>query len=62
MREIILNVLSELACRDTNSCQINLQSEAAQIMIADKIETALRPYINEIIEDVACCGSDCKDR
>jgi hypothetical protein len=31
-------------------------------MIADKIETALRPYINEIIEDVACCGSDCKDR
>ena len=62
MREIILKVLSEVACPNTSTCQINLQAESAQIMIADKIEIALRPYINEIIEDITCCGSNCGDR
>jgi thiamine phosphate synthase YjbQ (UPF0047 family) len=56
MREIILKVLSEVACGNTGSCQINLQSESAQIMIADKLEKALQDNLNEAIESV-CCGS-----
>ena len=60
MREVILKVLSEVACSDTGSCQINLQAESAQIMIADKIEKALQKYLNQTIEDV-CCGGGCHD-
>jgi|TARA_B110000305_G_C19417431_1_gene628813 thiamine phosphate synthase YjbQ (UPF0047 family) len=56
MREIILKVLKEVACKNTGSCQINLQSESAQIMIAEKIEKALQENINETIENV-CCGA-----
>lgn len=55
MREVILKVLSEVACSNTGSCQINLQAESAQIMIADKLEKALRKDLNQTIEDV-CCG------
>lgn len=58
MREIILKVLSEVACSNTGTCQINLQSESAQIMIADKIEKALQEHLNQTIEDV-CCGGEC---
>jgi thiamine phosphate synthase YjbQ (UPF0047 family) len=58
MREIILKVLSEVACPNTGTCQINLQSESAQIMIADKIEKALQEHLNQTIEDV-CCGGEC---
>jgi len=58
MREIILKVLKEVACKNTGSCQINLQSESAQIMIAEKIEKALQENINETIENV-CCGGGC---
>ena len=60
MKEIILKVLSEVACSDTGSCQINLQAESAQIMIADKIEKALQEHFNQTIEDV-CCGGGCHD-
>mgnify|MGYP003668075242 CR=1 FL=1 len=47
MKEIILKVLNEIAGGSTGNCQINLQSESAQEMIAHKIEIALRPHISE---------------
>jgi len=52
MKEIILKVLNDIACRNTGSCQINLQSESAQQMIAEKINLALQPHIAQIIEDI----------
>ena len=52
MREIILKVLSEVACGNTGTCQINLQSESAQIMIADKLEKELRPFMQSMMEEV----------
>jgi hypothetical protein len=52
MKEIILKVLSEVACGNTGTCQINLQSKSAQEMIAAKIDLALQPYIAQIIEDI----------
>jgi hypothetical protein len=52
MREIILKVLSEVACGNTGHCQINLQSESAQIMVADKITEQLDPYFRNIIEEI----------
>lgn len=54
MKEIILKVLSEVACGDTGSCQINLQSKSAQIMIADKLEESLKVYMSDFIEDIIC--------
>ena len=57
MREVILKVLSEVACGNTGTCQINLQSESAQIMIADKLEKALQEHLNDTIENVVCCGA-----
>lgn len=66
MREIILKVLSEVACPNTGTCQINLQAESAQIMIADKLEKELRPYMQSMLEGVllsdvdnGCCGGGC---
>lgn len=52
MREIILKVLSEVACGNTGYCQINLQSKSAQIMVADKIVEKLDPYFKNMIEEV----------
>ena len=52
MREIILEVLGEVACGNTGHCQINLQSESAQIMVADKIVEKLDPYFKNIIEEI----------
>ena len=52
MKEIILKVLNEIACGNTGTCQINLQSASAQEMIAQKIEIALRPHMGQIIEDI----------
>jgi hypothetical protein len=52
MKEIILKVLSEIACNNTGTCQINLQSESAQIMIADKLEDQLSKYVKQLIEDI----------
>ena len=49
MREIILEVLSEVACNNTGTCQINLQSKSAQIMIADKLMEKLEPLNPSII-------------
>jgi hypothetical protein len=57
MREIILKVLSEVACGNTGHCQINLQSESAQIMVADKIVEELDPYFRNIVEEIVTGAS-----
>ena len=54
MRQIILKVLSEVACKDADYCQINLQSESAQIMIADKLMDELNPHVQHLIEEIIC--------
>jgi hypothetical protein len=67
MKEIILKVLSEVACGNTGTCQINLQSESAQEMIASKLEPELQRYMQEIVECAVmggsdqCCGGGCHD-
>ena len=62
MKKIILDILNEICCSNTNTCQINMQSESAREMIADKISQGLEPYVNEkmgnLIEDVIC-GDSC---
>ena len=52
MKEIILKVLSEIACSNTSYCQINLQSKSAQEMIAGKMEKELNKYVQELVEDI----------
>ena len=52
MKEIILKVLNEVACGNTGSCQINLQSESEQIMIAEKITEGRDPYVRDLVEDI----------
>ena len=54
MKQIILKVLSEIACNNTGTCQINMQSESAREMIANKLEVELDKYVNQIIEDIIC--------
>ncbi len=54
MRDIILKVLSEVACKNTGSCQINLQAKSAQVMIADKLMEKLNPHVQHIIEEIIC--------
>ena len=67
MKEIILKVLSEFACGNTGTCQINLQSESAQEMIANKLEPELQRYMQELVECAVmggsdqCCGGGCHD-
>ena len=67
MKEIILKVLSEVACGNTGACQINLQSQSAQQMIADKLEPELQKYVQRVIENVVmggsdqCCGGGCHE-
>lgn len=67
MKEIILKVLSEVACSNTGTCQINLQSESAREMIANKLEPELQKYAQEMVELAVmggsdmCCGGDCHD-
>ena len=52
IKNIILKILNEIACKNTGSCQINLQSESAQIMLADKITEGLDPYVRDLVEDI----------
>ena len=67
MKEIILKVLSEVACGNTGTCQINLQSESAREMIANKLEPELQRYMQELVECAVmggsdqCCGGGCHD-
>ena len=60
MKEIILKVLSDIACGNTGSCQINMQSESAREMIANKLSKELEPYVQqkmtEIVENAVCGG------
>ena len=64
MREIILETLNNI---DTN-CQINFGAESARIMIADKLELALKNHVLMLMEDMSCppnedrcCGGDCHE-
>ena len=43
MKQIILKVLSEIACNNTGSCPINMQSESAREMIANKLVNTQLP-------------------
>ena len=67
MKEIILKVLNEVACGNTSICQINLQSESAREMIANKLESELQKYVQEIVENAVmggsdqCCGGGCHE-
>ncbi len=53
MKQIILEVLKSFGCQKSGqSCQINLQSSAAQEMIADALEKELNKYVQELVEDI----------
>ena len=54
MKQIILKVLSEIACNNTGSCPINMQSESAREMIANKLEVELNKYMTNKIEEIVC--------
>lgn len=58
MEQIILNTIKQYACGNTGSCQINMQSEVAQNILAERIMKDLEPYINlkisNLIEDIVC--------
>ena len=60
MKQIILKVLSEIACGNTGTCQINMQSESAREMIANKLSEELEPYVQqkmtEVVENAVCGG------
>lgn len=62
MKEIILNVLKEVACSNTGTCQINLQSESAQEMIANKLLDKLEPFMQnetmQLVEDIILSNGD----
>tara|TARA_A100001011_G_C13868377_1_gene657938 strand:+ start:358 stop:567 length:210 start_codon:yes stop_codon:yes gene_type:complete len=62
MKEIILNVLKEIACGNTGTCQINLQSESAQEMIANKLLDKLEPFVQnetmQMVEDIILSNGD----
>lgn len=68
MKEIILKILEEVACGNTGTCQINLQSESARELIANKLEPEIEKYVQRAIEDVVvgvpenrCCGGNCHE-
>ena len=44
MQSIILEVLEEIACPNTGTCQINMQSSSAREMIAKKLVDKLDEY------------------
>jgi hypothetical protein len=60
MKEIILKVLNEISLN-----QLNLQSDSAREMIANKLEPELQKYAQEMVELAVmggsdmCCGGDC---
>jgi len=54
INKIVLKALSDIACNNTGSCQINLQSESAQIMVANRISEELDPYVKDLIERIIC--------
>jgi len=53
MKEIILKVLARFGCSENGQhCQVNLQSEGAREMIANKLEEELQPHVNKLIEEI----------
>jgi len=53
MKEIILEVLKKFGCSESGqSCQINLQSSAAQELIAIALEKELNKYVQRLVEDI----------
>ena len=48
MKEIILKVLEDAS----TSTQLNMQSEGARQLIADKLEEKLQPHVNQLIEEI----------
>lgn len=58
MEDTILKVLENVACSNTGTCQINLQSESAREMIANKVADALRKEIQDTIEEVLLPASE----
>jgi hypothetical protein len=65
MKEVILKVLEGVACGNTGSSQINLQSASAREMIANQLEPAItelmQEQISEAIEQVVCCRGDFRE-
>jgi len=70
MREIILETLNDLAtnCGSSDNCQINFSAESARVMIADRLESALKNHVLMLMEDMACppsedhcCGGKCHE-
>ena len=62
MKQIILETLKEIACGNTGTCQINLQSESAQEMIANKLLDKLEPFVQnetmQMVEDIVLSNGD----
>lgn len=62
LKKVILKTLSEIACGNTGTCQINLQSESAREMVANKLLDKLTPFVQnkamELIEDVVCSNGE----
>ena len=62
MKQIILETLKEIACSNTGTCQINLQSESAQEMIANKLLDKLEPFVQnetmQMVEDIVLSNGD----
>jgi len=70
MREIILETLDDIAnnCGTPNDCQINFSAESSRIMIADRLESALKNHVLMLMEDMSCppsedrcCGGGCHE-
>lgn len=63
---IIIEALEEVACNNTGSCQINLQSASARELVTkrilDKLSPAIHNETSKLIEDVLLSSSDYKDR
>ena len=49
IHSLILNTIKSIACTNTGYCQINLQSESAQLMIADAICESIDDHIKNLI-------------
>jgi hypothetical protein len=62
MQSIILEVLEEIACANTGTCQINMQSSSAREMIAKKLVDKLEPFVHDetsnLIEEIICSSGD----
>lgn len=62
MESIIIGTLEEIACSNTGTCQINMQSSSAREMIAKKLVDKLEPFVHNetsnIIEQIICSSGD----